>query len=63
MLSKIKWTGVLLGVVASACLASRRAKTRRQGDGGTATRRDDGTATRPGVRAPRTRLDAGGQTA
>ena len=62
MLSKIKWTGVLLGVVASACLASRRARTRRD-DGGTATLRDDGTGTRPGVRAPRTRLDAGGQTA
>ena len=72
MLRMLKWTGALLGVFAGTCLATHRAKLRREGNGGgggAASVGSDGAgggppgAQRSDVRHPDTRLDAGGQTA
>lgn len=60
MMSKLKLTGVLLGVVASAVLASRRTGMRRQGESNRNSRADNSSEP---PRQPETRLDAGGQTA
>ena len=61
MLRTLKWTGVMLGVLASACLASHHAKVRREGNGSTGP--DAAGPHRSDVRQPDTHLDAGGQTA
>jgi hypothetical protein len=63
MVSKLKLTGVVLGALATACLATHRQGLRRQGAQAAGNRdsRADNASTPP--RQPKTRVDAGGQTA
>jgi len=65
MLSKVKLTGVVLGVLASACLATHRANLRRRGSERRGDERRELKDEFPGKDAQKlqqveTRADAGG---
>lgn len=60
-MKKLKFTGLLMGALASAVLVSKRNKLRRASKTGNFDSRADNAATPS--RQPETRTDAGGQTA